>query len=147
MVSWIGVSETAFRQGSGSPALAKDPIRGRGDLRVWRHRISGAGPLRQRQDPTSEISGPLLLGHDYFGETPESGNLGIQRRVSFVEMTAYTLAVANAKTGDGTDGLTATVAGLRDQLGLKLERTRTAVEILVIEHVEKNHGKLADRAC
>jgi uncharacterized protein (TIGR03435 family) len=35
------------------------------------------------------------------------------------------------------DGMNAVMAGLQDQLGLKLERTKTTVEMLVIEHVEK----------
>jgi uncharacterized protein (TIGR03435 family) len=35
------------------------------------------------------------------------------------------------------DGINAVMSGLQDQLGLKLERTKSAVEVLVIEHVEK----------
>ena len=35
------------------------------------------------------------------------------------------------------DGINAVMSGLQDQLGLKLERTKSAIEILVIEHVEK----------
>lgn len=39
--------------------------------------------------------------------------------------------------GDMTDGIPVTVTALRDQLGLKLERTRSAIEVLVIEHIER----------
>jgi uncharacterized protein (TIGR03435 family) len=35
------------------------------------------------------------------------------------------------------DGTNAVMAALPDQLGLKLERSKTSIEILVIEHVEK----------
>jgi uncharacterized protein (TIGR03435 family) len=35
------------------------------------------------------------------------------------------------------DGINAVMAALQNQLGLKLERTKSTVEILVIEHVEK----------
>jgi len=35
------------------------------------------------------------------------------------------------------DGINAVMAGLQDQLGLKLERTKSAVEMLAIEHVER----------
>lgn len=35
------------------------------------------------------------------------------------------------------DGMNAVMSGLQDQLGLKLERTRSTVEMLVIEHVER----------
>jgi uncharacterized protein (TIGR03435 family) len=34
------------------------------------------------------------------------------------------------------DGINAVISALREQLGFKLERTKSAVEILVIEHVE-----------
>ena len=40
-------------------------------------------------------------------------------------------------SGSEMDGIAALMAGLQDQLGLKLERTKSGVEILVIEHVEK----------
>lgn len=35
------------------------------------------------------------------------------------------------------DGINAVMAGVQNQLGLKLERTKSTVEILVIEHVER----------
>jgi uncharacterized protein (TIGR03435 family) len=35
------------------------------------------------------------------------------------------------------DGINAVMAGLQNQLGLKLESTKTTIEMLVIEHVEK----------
>jgi uncharacterized protein (TIGR03435 family) len=44
---------------------------------------------------------------------------------------------AAGSPGNQMDGVNAVIAGLQDQLGLKLERTKTPVELLVIEHVEK----------
>jgi len=38
------------------------------------------------------------------------------------------------------DGINAVMSGLQDQLGLKMERTKTNTEIMVIEHVEKPSG-------
>lgn len=35
------------------------------------------------------------------------------------------------------DGVNAVIAGVQDQLGLKLERGKAPVEMLVIEHIEK----------
>ena len=40
-------------------------------------------------------------------------------------------------SGNQMDGVNAVISGLQDQLGLKLERTKAPVEVLVIEHVEK----------
>jgi uncharacterized protein (TIGR03435 family) len=38
------------------------------------------------------------------------------------------------------DGMNAVMSGLQDQLGLKLERTKTSTEIIVIDHIEKPSG-------
>ena len=40
-------------------------------------------------------------------------------------------------TSNQMDGINAVISALQEQLGLKLERTKSAVEILVIEHVER----------
>ena len=39
--------------------------------------------------------------------------------------------------GNQMDGINAVMAGVQEQLGLKLERGKAPVEMLVIEHVEK----------
>jgi uncharacterized protein (TIGR03435 family) len=59
-----------------------------------------------------------------------------------VSMTSLDLARAgfNPTPGSRTnemDGVNAVMASLQDQLGRKLERTKTTVEMLVIEHAEK----------
>jgi hypothetical protein len=56
-----------------------------------------------------------------------------------IDRTGFTLA-----PGNEVDGLTAIVTALRNQLCLKLKRTRTAVDVLVIEHVEKAVRQLTD---
>jgi len=50
---------------------------------------------------------------------------------------SWKLDLSAFAAGDMTDGLPITFAALRDQLGLKLERTKSPVDVLVIEHVEK----------
>jgi len=46
-------------------------------------------------------------------------------------------APTSGSPGNEMDGVNAVIAGVQDQLGLKLERGKAPVEMLVIEHIEK----------
>jgi uncharacterized protein (TIGR03435 family) len=72
-----------------------------------------------------------------FGQTvkDETGLTGVfDFKLDLVAAGFTPTAPSSSSEMDGTNAL---MSGLRDQLGLKLERTRSAVEILVIEHVER----------
>jgi uncharacterized protein (TIGR03435 family) len=74
------------------------------------------------------LSGPL--------RTPVVDETGLTGRYDFtVDLSSY---FADTRQGDQPDITGIVMSALRDQLGLKLESRKEPVEILVIDHVEKN---------
>lgn len=74
------------------------------------------------------LSGPL--------RTPVVDQTGLTGRYDFtVDLSSY---FADTKPGEEPDITAAVMSALRDQLGLNLESRKEPVEILVIDHVEKN---------
>jgi len=76
----------------------------------------------------STLSGPL--------RTPVVDKTGLTGRYDFtVDLGSY---FAGAKPGEQPDMTSIVMSALREQLGLNLESRKEAVEILVIDHVERN---------
>jgi uncharacterized protein (TIGR03435 family) len=74
------------------------------------------------------LAGPL--------RTPVIDKTGLTGRYDFtVDLSSY---FADVKTGQQPDMTAIIMSALREQLGLNLESRKEPVEILVIDHVEKN---------
>jgi uncharacterized protein (TIGR03435 family) len=73
-----------------------------------------------------------LLGQPLKEETGLSGVFDFK-----LDLGSAGFAPTSESTASEVDRLNAFMNGLRDQLGLKLERTRSTVEMFVIEHVER----------
>lgn len=74
------------------------------------------------------LAGPL--------RTPVIDKTGLTGRYDFtVDLTSY---LADAKPGQQTDMTSIMMSALREQLGLNLESRKEPVEILVVDHAEKN---------
>ncbi|MBZ5631497.1 MAG: TIGR03435 family protein [Acidobacteriia bacterium] len=74
------------------------------------------------------LAGPL--------RTPVIDKTGLTGRYDFtVDLSSY---FADAKPGQQTDMTSIMMSALREQLGLNLESRKEPVEILVIDHAEKN---------
>jgi uncharacterized protein (TIGR03435 family) len=148
---------TLHRETKEVPALALTLAKGSANktTRLVQADNSGCQPEPSPSNPCDHIKGfPGGISGEKVSMPQLSLALGSMLRRTVVDQTGLDgvfdfkldLALAgSAPTAGGNpsapndemDGPSALVAGLQDQLGLKLERTKSQAAILVVDHVEK----------